>query len=282
MFSKVLIANRGEIAVRIVRACRELGIRTVAVFSQADADALHVQLADEAVCIGPPPPSQSYLQVSRIISAAEVTGAEAIHPGYGFLAENAHFAEVCLQCGLAFIGPPVASIQMMGDKAAARRMAAAQGVPILPGSQHPVRELEEARRIAREIGYPLMVKASAGGGGKGMRVVAAPDGLEPSMATAAAEAAAAFGDAGVYLERYLLDPRHVEIQVLMDSHGKGIHLGERDCSIQRRHQKLLEESPSPALTGARREAMGRAALRIAEAAGYRNAGTVEFLLDERG
>jgi acetyl-CoA carboxylase, biotin carboxylase subunit len=282
MFSKVLIANRGEIAVRIVRACRELGVRTVAVFSQPDAEALHVQLADEAVCIGPAPASQSYLQVSRIISAAEVTGAEAVHPGYGFLSENAHFAEVCEQCGLTFIGPPVASIRMMGDKAAARRMAAAQGVPVLPGSQHPVRELEEARRIAREIGYPLMVKASAGGGGKGMRVVAAPDALEPSLATAAAEAAAAFGDAGVYLERFLPDPRHVEIQILVDGQGQGIHLRERDCSIQRRHQKLLEESPSPALTSARREAMGRSALKIADAAGYRNAGTVEFLLDERG
>jgi acetyl-CoA carboxylase, biotin carboxylase subunit len=282
MFSKILIANRGEIAVRIIRACRELGVRTVAVFSQADAEALHVELADEAVCIGPPPPSQSYLQVSRIISAAEITGAEAIHPGYGFLAENAHFAEVCEQCGMTFIGPPAASIQMMGDKAAARRTAAAQGVPVLPGSQHAVRDLEEARRIAREIGYPLMVKASAGGGGKGMRVVTTPDTLEPSLATAAAEAAAAFGDAGVYLERFLLDPRHVEIQILMDAHGQGIHLGERDCSIQRRHQKLLEESPSPALTGSRREAMGRAALSIAGAAGYRNAGTVEFLLDQQG
>ena len=282
MFEKVLIANRGEIALRVIRACKELGVRTLAVYSDADIDSLHVQLADEAICIGAAPSSESYLKVERIMSAAEIGDVDAIHPGYGFLAENAHFAEVCLQCGLAFIGPPVASIQMMGDKAAARRMAAAQGVPVLPGSQHPVRELEEARRIAREIGYPLMVKASAGGGGKGMRVVASPDSLEPSLATAAAEAAAAFGDAGVYLERFLLDPRHVEIQILVDSHGKGIHLGERDCSIQRRHQKLLEESPSPALTGARREAMGRAALRIAEAAGYRNAGTVEFLLDERG
>ncbi|HSB72738.1 MAG TPA: acetyl-CoA carboxylase biotin carboxylase subunit [Candidatus Methylomirabilis sp.] len=282
MFSKVLIANRGEIAVRILRACRELGVRTVAVYSQADADALHVQLADEAVCIGPPSPRQSYLQVSRIISAAEITGAEAIHPGYGFLAENAQFAEVCEQCGIVFIGPPAASIQAMGDKAAARRMAAAQGVPVLPGSQHPVRDLEDARRLARDIGYPLIVKASAGGGGKGMRVVADGDALEPSLATAAAEAAAAFGDAAVYLERFLPDPRHVEIQVLLDAHGHGIHLGERDCSIQRRHQKLLEESPSPALTGAGREAMGRAALSVARAAGYRNAGTVEFLLDERG
>jgi len=282
VFSKLLIANRGEIAVRIIRACRELGVRTVAVFSQADADSLHVQLADEAVCIGPPQAIQSYLKVAAIISAAEITGAEAIHPGYGFLAENPRFAEVCEGCGIRFIGPPAASIQMMGDKAAARRMAAAHGVPVLPGSQHPVRDLEEAKRLAREIGYPLIIKASAGGGGKGMRVVAAPEGLESALATAAAEAAAAFGDAAVYLERYLPDPRHVEIQILMDAHGQGVHLGERDCSIQRRHQKLLEEAPSPALTDALRQAMGRAALSVAEAAGYRNAGTVEFLLDERG
>ena len=282
MFSKVLIANRGEIAVRIIQACRELGIRTVAVFSQADADALHVQLADEAVCIGPPQAAQSYLKVAAIISAAEITGAEAIHPGYGFLAENPHFAEVCEGCGIRFIGPSASSIQMMGDKAAARRMAAAQGVPVLPGSQHPVRDLEEARRVARDIGYPVIIKASAGGGGKGMRVVPEPDALESALATAAAEAAAAFGDAAVYLERFLPDPRHVEIQILMDGQGQRIHLGERDCSIQRRHQKLLEEAPSPALTDALRQAMGRAALSVTQAAGYRNAGTVEFLLDERG
>ncbi len=282
LFSKILIANRGEIAVRIIRACRELGVRTVAVYSQADANALHVQLADEAVCIGPPPPTQSYLKVASIISAAEITGADAIHPGYGFLAENAHFAEVCEQCGIRFIGPSSSSIRAMGDKAAARRLAAAQGVPVLPGSQQPVRELEEARRIAREIEYPLIIKASAGGGGKGMRVVAEPDALESALATAAAEAAAAFGDPAVYLERFLPDPRHVEIQILVDAHGVGIFLGERDCSIQRRHQKLLEESPSPGLTESRRQAIGKAALRIAQAAGYQSAGTVEFLLDERG
>jgi acetyl-CoA carboxylase biotin carboxylase subunit len=282
VFSKVLIANRGEIAVRIIRACRELGVRTVAVFSQADADALHVQLADEAVCIGPPQAGQSYLKVARIISAAEITGAEAIHPGYGFLAENPQFSEVCEGCGIRFIGPPTASIQMMGDKAAARRAAAAHGVPVLPGSQHPVRDLEEAKRVARDIGYPVIIKASAGGGGKGMRVVTAPEGLESALAMAAAEAAAAFGDAAVYLERFLPDPRHVEIQILVDGKGHGIHLGERDCSIQRRHQKLLEEAPSPALSDSVREAMGRAALSVAQAAGYRNAGTVEFLVDERG
>jgi acetyl-CoA carboxylase biotin carboxylase subunit len=282
VFSKVLIANRGEIAVRIIRACRELDVRTVAVYSQADADALHVELADEAICIGPPPAAQSYLKLDRIISAAEITDAEAIHPGYGFLAENPHFAEVCEQCGIAFIGPPAASIRLMGDKAAARRTAEAEGVPVLPGSSHSVLGLDEAQRVAREIGFPLIIKASAGGGGKGMRVVRAPDDLESSLATAAAEAAAAFGDASVYLERLLPDPRHVEIQVLMDGEGNGVHLGERDCSIQRRHQKLLEEAPSPALTEAKRRAMGQAALRIAKAAGYRNAGTVEFLLDPRG
>jgi len=282
VFSKVLIANRGEIAVRVIRACRELGVRTVAVYSQADADALHVEMADEAVCIGPPSAAQSYLKLDRIISAAEVTDADAIHPGYGFLAENPHFAEVCEQCGIAFIGPPAASIRQMGDKAAARRTAEAEGVPVLPGSPHPVRDLDDAKRLGRDIGYPLIIKASAGGGGKGMRVVAHSDDLEPSLATAAAEAAAAFGDASVYLERYLADPRHVEIQILMDGEGNGVHLGERDCSIQRRHQKLLEESPSPALTDARRQTMGQAAVRVAKAAGYRNAGTVEFLLDPRG
>jgi len=282
VFSKILIANRGEIAVRIIRACRELGVSTVAVYSQADADALHVQLADEAVCIGPPPASQSYLQVPRILSAAEITGAEAIHPGYGFLAENPHFAEVCEACGIRFIGPSSQSIQLMGDKAAARRMAAAHGVPVLPGSEEPVRDLDEARRIARGIGFPLIIKASAGGGGKGMRVVTDPEGVEAALAMAGAEAAAAFGNAAVYLERFLPDPRHVEIQVLLDAHGQGVHLGERDCSIQRRHQKLLEESPSPALTAALRQAMGEAALRVARAAGYQNAGTVEFLLDGEG
>ena len=282
MFSKVLIANRGEIAVRIIRACQELDIRTVAVYSQADRQALHVELADEAVCIGAPPASQSYLKLDRIISAAGIVGADAIHPGYGFLAENPHFAEVCEQCGIAFIGPSAASIRLMGDKAAARRAAEAEGVPVLPGSRHPVRDLDEAKRLAREIGFPLIIKASAGGGGKGMRVVTGPDDLESALATAAAEAAAAFGDAAVYLERFLPDPRHVEIQILMDGEGNGVHLGERDCSIQRRHQKLLEEAPSPALSETQRRAMGEAALRIAKAAGYRNAGTVEFLLDPRG
>jgi acetyl-CoA carboxylase, biotin carboxylase subunit len=282
VFSKVLIANRGEIAVRVIRACRDLGMRTVAVYSQADREALHVLLADEAVCIGPPPARQSYLKPDRIVSAALITGADAIHPGYGFLAENSQFAETCERSGLAFIGPPAASIRLMGDKAAARRTAEAEGVPILPGTRHPIRDLEEAKKQTREIGFPLIIKASAGGGGKGMRIVTRPEDLESSLATAAAEAAAAFGDAAVYLERYLPDPRHIEVQVLVDAAGQGVYLGERECSIQRRHQKLLEESPSPALGEERRQAIGRAALRVAKAAGYRNAGTVEFLLDESG
>ncbi|HTX54176.1 MAG TPA: acetyl-CoA carboxylase biotin carboxylase subunit [Candidatus Baltobacteraceae bacterium] len=282
MFSKVLIANRGEIAVRVIRACRDLGMRTVAVYSQADRDALHVLLADEAVCIGPPPSRQSYLKPDRIISAALITGADAIHPGYGFLAENAQFAEICERSGLAFVGPPAASIRLMGDKSAARRTAEAEGVPILPGTRHPIRDLEEAKKLAREIGFPLIIKASAGGGGKGMRVVSEPDEVESSLATAAAEAAGAFGDAAVYLERYLPNPRHIEVQVLVDAAGNGVHLGERECSIQRRHQKLLEESPSPAINESRRQAIGQAALQVAKAAGYRNAGTVEFLLDASG
>jgi acetyl-CoA carboxylase biotin carboxylase subunit len=282
VFSKILIANRGEIAVRVIRACRELEVRTVAVYSQADADSLHVRLADEAVCIGPPPARQSYLKPDRILSAASITRAEAIHPGYGFLAENAHFAEVCERSGVRFIGPAAASIRALGDKSNARRLAAERGVPIVPGSPGPVRELEQARRLADEIGFPLIVKASAGGGGKGMRVVSDAGALESQLATASAEAAAAFGDPAVYLERYIEGPRHVEIQLLLDEMGEGVHLGERDCSIQRRHQKLLEESPSPALSAAKRREIGDAALEVARAAAYRNAGTVEFLLDAGG
>ncbi|MFB3819242.1 MAG: acetyl-CoA carboxylase biotin carboxylase subunit [Candidatus Methylomirabilales bacterium] len=282
MFSKVLIANRGEIAVRIIQACRELGLRTVAVHSQADTDSLAVQLADEAVCIGPGPAVLSYLKVPSILSAAELTGAEAIHPGYGFLAENASFAALCEQCGLRFIGPSAKSIELMGDKAAARRMAEAQGVPVLPGSREPVADAAEARAVAERIGFPVILKAKAGGGGRGMRVVTSAEALEAALATAAAEAEAAFGDPSVYLERFLPDPRHVEIQVLADAEGRTIHLGERDCSIQRRHQKLVEESPSPALGQELRRAMGEAAIKVAAAAGYRNAGTVEFLLDEQG
>jgi acetyl-CoA carboxylase biotin carboxylase subunit len=281
VFSKVLIANRGEIAVRAIQACRELGLRTVVAHSQADAESLAVQLADEAVCIGPGPAPLSYLKIPAIISAAEITGAEALHPGYGFLAENAHFAEMCERCGLAFIGPSAKSIRLMGDKAAARRLAEERGVPVLPGSREPLQDAAQARELARQIGYPVILKAKAGGGGRGMRIVTAPEALEASLATAAAEAAAAFGDAEIYLERYLPDPRHVEIQILADGE-RVVHLGERDCSIQRRHQKLVEESPSPALTADLRRAMGEAAVTVAAAAGYRNAGTVEFLLDDEG
>jgi len=282
VFSKVLIANRGEIALRIIQACRELRLRTVVVHSQPDAESLPVRFADEAVCIGPGPAGQSYLKVANIISAAEITGADAIHPGYGFLAENAHFAEVCEQCGICFIGPPAVSIQRMGDKVEARRLAGAEGVPVLPGSREQVRTPEAARQEAEKVGFPVILKAAAGGGGRGMRVVTAPEALEAALATAAAEAEAAFGNPAIYVERYLTDPRHVEVQVLLDGSGSGVHLGERDCSIQRRHQKLLEEAPSPGLTPALRAAMGEAALKVAKAAGYRNAGTVEFLLDGRG
>jgi acetyl-CoA carboxylase biotin carboxylase subunit len=282
VFSKVLIANRGEIAVRIIQACRELGVRTVVVHSQADTDSLAVQLADEAVCVGAGPAAASYLRIPAIIAAAEITGAEAVHPGYGFLAENAHFAEMCERCSLRFIGPSAKSIELMGDKAAARRAAETQNVPILPGSREPVHDAAEAQAIAQQIGFPVILKARAGGGGRGMRVVTGPEALEASLATAAAEAGAAFGDAAIYVERYLADPRHVEIQILADAEGRTIHLGERDCSIQRRHQKLVEESPSPALTPALRHAMGQAAVAVATAAAYRSAGTVEFLLDEQG
>ena len=282
MFSKVLIANRGEIALRIIQACRELRLRTVLVHSQADAESLPVQFADEAVCIGPAPARESYLKIANIISAAEITGADAIHPGYGFLAENGHFAEVCEQCGICFIGPPAVAIRRMGDKVEARRLAEAEGVPVLPGSREPVRTPGAAREEAEKIGFPVILKAAAGGGGRGMRVVTAPEALEAALATAAAEAEAAFGDPGIYVERYLTEPRHVEIQVLLDGAGGGVHLGERDCSIQRRHQKLLEEAPSPGLSQALRQSMGEAALQVARAAGYQNAGTVEFLLDGSG
>jgi len=282
VFRKVLVANRGEIAVRVLRACRELDIQSVAIYSTADADALHVRLADEAVCIGPPDASQSYLNIHRILSAAEITGAEAIHPGYGFLSENPGFAEICTTCGLTFIGPPAASMDLLGDKVRARRLAAEAGVPLLPGTPDPVADVEEAARAAEAIGYPLLIKASAGGGGRGMRRVGDPADLPQAMATAQAEAQAAFGDPGVYLERYLEAPRHVEVQVLADAHGHRVHLGERECSIQRRHQKLVEEAPSPAVDDRLRAALGDAALRVAAAAGYVNAGTVEFLLDADG
>ncbi|MFN3649680.1 MAG: acetyl-CoA carboxylase biotin carboxylase subunit [Armatimonadota bacterium] len=279
MFKKVLIANRGEIAVRVIRACRELGISTVAVYSQADETSLHVRLADEAVCIGPAPTRESYTHVANILSAALITGAEAIHPGYGFLSENAAFAEACEACGLVFIGPTPHAISQMGDKATARALSQKNKVPTVPGSG-VVEGEEEILASAARVGLPLMVKATAGGGGKGMRIVQTEDELLSSVKTAQAEAAAAFGNPGVYFERYLPEPRHVEIQVMADTHGNVVHLGERDCSIQTaRHQKMVEEAPSVALTPELRSAMGQAAVRAAQAVNYRGAGTVEFLLD---
>ena len=282
MFKKILIANRGEIAVRVIHACRELGVGTVAVHSTADADSLHVTYADEDVCIGPPSPRDSYLDISRLISAAEITGAEAVHPGYGFLAENAHFAEVLEECGLTWIGPTPETIRRMGDKAEARRTAVEVGVPVLPGSSASLRDAAEAQELAVKIGYPVILKAAAGGGGRGMRIVTDALQVGELFATAHQEAEKAFGDGSIYLEKYLTEPRHIEFQIFGDHHGHVIHLGERECSIQRRHQKLLEEAPSPALEPHLRERMGKAAVDLAQAVGYRNAGTVEFLLDQDG
>jgi acetyl-CoA carboxylase biotin carboxylase subunit len=282
MFQKILIANRGEIALRVIQACRELNVSTVAVHSTADADSLHVTYADEAVCIGPPPSADSYLNVSSIIAAAEITGAEAVHPGYGFLAENAAFAEVLGECNLTWIGPRPGSIRLMGDKAKARQTAAEAGVPVLPGSREPLADAEEAASLAEEVGYPVMLKAAAGGGGRGMRIVQKAEALTGQFTTASEEALKAFGDGSIYLERYLMEPRHIEFQILGDRFGKVVHLGERECSIQRRHQKLLEEAPSPALTPLLREQMGQAAVKLAKAVGFENAGTVEFLLDRDG
>ena len=282
MFKKILIANRGEIALRVIQACRELGISTVAVYSTADRDSLHVTYADEEVCIGPPPSAQSYLNVSSILSAAEITGADAIHPGYGFLAENAHFAEVLGECNLAWIGPPPEVIRRMGDKAVARQTAAAAGVPVLPGSAEPLASADEALAIAAGVGYPVILKAAAGGGGRGMRIVREEQELESQFQTASAEALKAFGDGSVYLEKYLEEPRHIEFQVFGDRHGNVIHLGERECSIQRRHQKLIEESPSVALTPELRQRMGEASIALCAAVGYQNAGTIEYLLDSDG
>jgi len=279
LFAKVLIANRGEIAVRIIRTCRELGIASAAVYSEADRESLHVLLADEAVLLGPAPAAESYLAIERIIAAARASGADAVHPGYGFLAENARLAEACAGAGLVFIGPPPAAIRSMGDKMAARRVALQMKVPVVPGTEHPLRDDAEAARAAAEIGYPIMIKAARGGGGKGMRLVRAPGELAGALRTARSEAGAAFGDAAVYVERYVEEPRHIEIQVLADGHGGIVHLGERECSIQRRHQKLVEESPSPLLDADLRRRMGEAACRVAAAAGYVNAGTVEFLVD---
>jgi acetyl-CoA carboxylase biotin carboxylase subunit len=282
MFEKILIANRGEIAVRIIRACKELGVRTVAVYSRADAESLHVQLADEAICIGEAPSKESYLKIDRIISAAEVGDVEAIHPGYGFLSENAHFAEVCENCNIKFIGPTSNSIRAMGDKVAAREAMKKAGVPVVPGSDGPVDREEDALKIARKIGYPVIVKAAGGGGGRGMRVAHNDPSLVKGYHTARAEAERAFSNPMVYIEKYIEMPRHIEFQILADRKGKVLHLGERDCSIQRRHQKLIEESPSPVMTADLRKKMGKAAIKAAEAVGYINAGTIEFLLDPEG
>jgi acetyl-CoA carboxylase biotin carboxylase subunit len=282
VFNKVLIANRGEIALRIIRACHELGVKTVAVYSEADRESLHVRFADEDVCIGPPSGTESYLNVPRIIAAAEITGAEAIHPGYGFLAENAEFSEICSRSDLVFIGPTPDQIRAMGDKATARKTMMEVGVPTVPGSEGILTDADEAVEVAREIGFPIMIKASAGGGGKGMRIAHDPETFPKLLQAAQNEAQAAFGDAGVYLERCILRPRHVEFQVFGDSQGRVVHLGERDCSVQRRHQKLIEEAPSPALTPELRAAMGDAAVKAAAAIDYVGAGTVEFLLDQDG
>ncbi|MCL7960357.1 MAG: acetyl-CoA carboxylase biotin carboxylase subunit [marine benthic group bacterium] len=282
MFNKILIANRGEIALRVIRACRELGIGTVAVYSEADRDSLHVRFSDEDICIGPPAGRDSYLNIPRIVAAAEITGAEAIHPGYGFLAENAEFAEICDRSGIVFIGPTADQIRRMGDKAEARRTMIEAGVPVVPGSKGAVDDVETARSEAERIGYPVIIKAAAGGGGKGMRVAESADVIENTFTMARNEASAAFNDARVYIERFVQRPRHVEIQVLGDSHGNLVHLGERDCSIQRRHQKLIEESPSPAITPEMRQAMGDAAIAAGRAIDYSNAGTVEFLLTGGG
>ncbi len=280
MFHKILIANRGEIALRIIRACKELGIRTVAVYSTADSDSLHVKLADESVCIGPPPSLQSYLNVNALISAAELTDAEAIHPGYGFLAENTAFAEICENCGITFIGPAAESMRLMGDKISARQAMIKEGVPILPGTKEGVKDVNEAINVAKQIGFPVIIKASAGGGGRGMKIVHSPAALPNAYTTARAEAQAGFGNPEVYIEKYCLNPRHVEIQVIGDKHGNIVHLGERDCSIQRRHQKLIEESPCTVITPELRKQMGDAAVRAASAVGYNSAGTVEFLVDK--
>src|SRR5213593_4097525 len=282
MFKKILIANRGEVALRIIYACRELGIKTVAVYSEADENSLHVKFADEDVCIGPARSADSYLNVPAVISAAEITGADAIHPGYGFLAESAYLAEVCEACHIKFIGPDPQVIRLMGDKARARRVMKKAGVPILPGSDGPLDNEEKALKLAKEIGYPVIVKATAGGGGRGMRVVRAPAELSHAVKTAQREAEAAFGLADVYIEKYVESPRHVEFQILGDSHGAVVHLGERECSIQRRHQKLIEESPSPALSEKMRRRMGGIVIDAAKAVQYTNAGTFEFLMDPDG
>ncbi|HJU69186.1 MAG TPA: acetyl-CoA carboxylase biotin carboxylase subunit [Gemmatimonadaceae bacterium] len=282
MFKKVLVANRGEIALRVIRACRELGIQTVAVYSEADRESLHVRFADDDVCIGPAPARESYLRIPRLIAAAEITGADAIHPGYGFLAENAEFAETCAASNITFIGPTPEQIRVMGDKAAARKAMADVGVPIIPGTPGPVDDPEEAIGLARDIGFPVIIKAAAGGGGKGMRVAKDVDDFARSFQLARSEALSAFGNGEVYVEKYLARPRHIEFQILGDKHGNTIHLGERDCSVQRRHQKLIEEAPSPIMTPELRAQMGDAAVRGAKSIRYVGAGTIEMLYNEDG
>lgn len=280
MFKKILIANRGEIALRVIRTCKEMGIKTVAVYSTADKDSLHVRFADEAVCIGPPSSAESYLSVPRIMAAVEITNADALHPGYGFLAENADFAEVCAEYGIKFIGPTPEHIRKMGDKITAKETMIKAGVPVVPGSEGLLKDLKSGLKISEEIGYPVILKATAGGGGKGMRIVWKPEEFEEAWAKARQEAKASFTNDGIYIEKFIEEPRHIEIQIAADQTGKACHLSERDCSIQRRHQKLVEESPSPFLTKALRKAMGEAAILAAEFIGYEGVGTVEFLVDK--
>jgi acetyl-CoA carboxylase biotin carboxylase subunit len=280
MYKRILIANRGEIALRIIRACRELGIETVAIYSEADRGSAYLDLADETYCVGPAKSAQSYLKIDRVISAAEVGNVEAIHPGYGFLAENAHFNEICRSCNIDFIGPTPQAMQRLGDKNAARSMARAAGVPVVPGSEGLVEDENQAAKIAHEIGFPVLIKATAGGGGKGMRIAGNDLALKTAISQAQTEAKAAFGNGGVYVEKLIERPRHVEVQVLADLHGNAVHLWERDCSTQRRHQKLIEESPAPNLPDEKRRAMCEAAVRLIQSAGYTNAGTVEFILDQ--
>ncbi len=282
MINKVLIANRGEIAVRIIRACREMGIKTAAVFSTADRNALHAKIADEAVCIGPPASKDSYLNMKRIIAACEITGADAVHPGFGFLSENPVFAGMCRKCGINFIGPSPESIEMLGDKAAAKSAMKKAGVPVIPGSDGSVSGIDEIKRTAEEIGYPLLIKAAAGGGGRGIRLVRDPSELEAQAMAASREAMDFFGNDSIYMERFIENPKHIEFQILADKHGNAVHLGERDCSMQRHNQKVLEEAPSSVMTPELRERMGAAAVKAAQVCGYYNAGTIEFLLDRSG
>lgn len=280
MFKKILIANRGEIALRVIRTCREMGIKTVAVYSTADRDSLHVRFADEAVCIGPPKSADSYLNIPNILAAAEITNADAIHPGYGFLSENAKFSEICREYGIKFIGPSPEAIRSMGDKATAKETMKRAGVPVVPGSEGLIESIDEAKKTAGEIGYPVIIKATAGGGGRGMRIIWKEDDLDTLFESAQREAEAAFGNGGMYMEKFIEEPRHIEIQIVGDQYGKACHLSERDCSIQRRHQKLIEESPSPFMTDELRERMGEAAVRGAMAVNYEGAGTIEFLVDK--